>query len=88
MRKFLFVVCTLLACNTAFAASHAFGNKLVVDGDSTGKVIQVAGQPDRIVTLENTYGAAAGERWEYYRDGGTIMITFNAGKVVSIEVVR
>lgn len=88
MRKLLLTTSLLLTCSTAAAASYAFGNKLVVDGDSTGKVIQVAGQPDRIVHLETKYGGAAGERWEYYRDGKTIMITFSGGRVVSIEAVR
>lgn len=88
MRKLLLSACLLLSCGTAFAASYAFGNKLITDGDSSGKVIQVAGKPDRIVELQNTYGAADGERWEYYRDGKTIMVIFRDGKVVSIEEVR
>ena len=75
-------------------AAHArgaarFGNRLVSEGDSIGTVRQVAGAPDRVVTLENDRGAAVGERWEYYRnDGTTVLITIHGGRVTDVEEVR
>lgn len=88
MRKTLLIFCLLLTTLPALADSLAFGGRLVPTGDASGKVLQVAGKPDRIVQLETEYGGAAGERWEYYRDGRTIMIEFQKGIVTSIIEVR
>ena len=80
----------LLATSLAAQANSVrIGNRIITEGDSVGTVRQVAGAPDRIVTLENDRGAAVGERWEYYRsDGTTVMVTIHDGRVVSIEEVR
>jgi hypothetical protein len=88
MRKLLISAALLLATLPALADSIAIDGKLITDGDGPGKVMQVAGKPDRIVQLETKYGGAAGERWEYYRDGKTILIEFHGGKVTSITEVR
>jgi hypothetical protein len=71
---------------TADASSVRFGNRIVTEGDSVGTVRQVAGNPDRIVTIENERGAAVGERWEYYRtDGTTVLITIKDGRVTKVD---
>ena len=90
MRRFILITVLLLATLPAFADSIAIGGRLVTtgDGEGVGKVIDVAGKPDRIVQLETTYGGAVGERWEYYRDGKTLMIELYAGKVTSITETR
>ena len=82
MRNLLLIA--LLAATPAFADSIAIDGKLITSGDGPGKVIQVAGKPDRVVQLETEYGGAVGERWEYYRDGKTIQIAIYDGKVRSI----
>lgn len=66
----------------------AIGGRLVITGDGVGKVIDVAGKPDRIVQLEAKYGGAVGERREHYRDGKTLMIEFRADNVTSITETR
>lgn len=68
--------------------SVTFGYKVITIGDGVGRVYEVAGKPDRVVTLQNRFGAAVGERLEYYRDGKTTMITIRSGQVVAIEEVR
>lgn len=88
MRKLLLAAALVLATLPAFADSIAIGGRLITDGDGPGKVIDVAGKPDRIVQLETKFGGAAGERWEYYRNGKTLTITFKEGKVVSIVESR
>jgi hypothetical protein len=88
MRRFILITALMLATLPAFADSIAIGGRLVTTGDGTGKVIDVAGKPDRIVQLETKYGGAVGERWEYYRDGKTLMIELHAGKVTSITETR
>ena len=67
--------------------SVAFGNRVIVIGDAVGQVYQVAGAPSRIKKLENKRGAEVGERFEYYRDGKTTMITVKDGKVTAIDEV-
>jgi len=78
-----------LAAGSVMASGSArFGDKLVSTGDGAGKVSQVAGKPDRVIPLENTYGANAGERWEYYQAGKTIQIVFRDGKVTDVMEIR
>lgn len=86
--RYLALLLVLLA-GTALASqdSVAFGQRLVSTGDSVGKVIEVAGQPDRTVQLENARGAGVGERFEYYERGKTITLWIQGGRVVAIEEV-
>ena len=44
------------------ADSYAFGNRLLVIGDSAGKLTELAGTPIRKEPVENTFGAQQGER--------------------------
>jgi len=76
-----------LMAGTAMASSARFGDRLVTSGDSAGKVTQVAGKPDRVVQIENKFGANTGERWEYYQPRKTVQITFEEGKVIDIREV-
>jgi len=87
MRRFAFLL--MWYASTAFATQNsvAFGQRLVSTGDSVGKVIEVAGQPDRTVRLENSQGGAAGERFEYYLRGKTVTLWIHGGRVVAIEEV-
>ena len=67
------------------ADSYAFGNRLLVIGDSAGKLTELAGTPIRKEPVENTFGAQQGERWEYRREGKTLLITILDGKVTQID---
>ncbi|HMB57884.1 MAG TPA: DUF2845 domain-containing protein [Arenimonas sp.] len=86
MRKLVFATAVLL---TSFAAQAAdsvqFGQRVITVGDRIGKVYEVAGEPTRIVPLEKKPGAAAGQRFEYVRDGKTISLTLSGGVVVRID---
>lgn len=83
----LFLALALVSMAAA-ADTIAFGNRVVSVGDSTGRVLEAAGQPSRVVRLENALGAAVGERWEYYQGGKTVLITVAGGRVVSIDEIR
>ena len=85
MRILLAALLTLAIAGPALADSVNFGNRVLSDGDSIGRVYEIAGKPDRVVQLENKFGGATGERLEYYRDGKTILITVSGGKVLRIE---
>lgn len=89
MRRLLLAAFLLLCASAAaFADTYAFGSRLVVSGDGPGKVIEVAGKPDRIVPIENKFGAKIGEEWEYYLGGKTVTIIFTEGKVSRIRETR
>ena len=87
MHKLISSSALLLAFATASAAADTLtiGTRVLIDGDSVGRVYQLLGRPDRIVDEETGFGGGFGERFEYYRDGQTIRITIRDGKVDSIE---
>lgn len=68
----------------ALADSITVGNRVLTDGDSVGKAYELLGKPDRVVQLENKYGASTGERLEWYRNGKTIQVVVRGGAIVSI----
>lgn len=84
MRTVLALLLTVGLWTPAMADSISVGNRVVSDGDAVGIVFEVLGKPDRTVDIENRFGAALGERWEYYRDGKTISIIVAGSKVLSI----
>lgn len=85
----LFLAVALSTVAGAADFSARFDRGIVTLGDSTGTVVKKAGrQPDRIVQLENAFGGAAGERWEYYVNDKQINIVFRDGKVVDIEDIH
>lgn len=85
MRKTaLFLIMIALAVPAA-ADTLSIGSRVLTDGDSTGKVYELLGKPDRIVEHQNRFGAVVGERFEYYDDGKTIQIEIRDGIVESID---
>ncbi len=85
MNRILWSLMLCLVASTATASSARFGDRLVSSGDTAGKVTQVAGKPDRVVQLENRFGANTGERWEYYQARKTIHVIFEDGKVTDVR---
>ena len=71
----------------AWAQSVSFGNKLINIGDTVGTLQHVAGKPDRIVPIQNKYGATIAERFEYYLTGKSVLITITEGKITDIREV-
>lgn len=82
---FAVAAAVLLAMGATQAKSVTFGSKLVVVGDTTGDVLNVAGKPDRIVDVQNRKGAVIGERFEYFRRGKTIALEIRNGKVTAVS---
>ena len=85
MRYVMGVVLAMAMAGSVLAQSVTFGSRLIVVGDSVAKVFDVAGKPDRIVQLENRFGAAMAERFEYYRGGKTISITVAGSRVIDVS---
>lgn len=87
MLKLLLAAALLVSSGAASADTHRFRDGVVTTGDSIAAVIQRAGKPDRIVQLQNEYGAAVGERWEYYFGSKLVALNIIGGRVVSIDEV-
>ena len=86
MHRTLALVLALALALPASAETFTVGSKVLSEGDSVGRVYEVAGKPDRVVQLENGFGAGVGERWEYYRDGKAITLVIRGGRIVSISI--
>jgi len=87
--RILLALALLLATSAAGAFdTFALPKGVVATGDSTAALIQRAGKPDRIVTLENHRGAAVGERWEYYLRDKQVNFTITDGRVTRVEEIR
>lgn len=85
MNRFLFVVLLLISIAASAADTIRIGDRIVMTGMSTADVIDRAGRPSRTVQLENGYGAAVGERWEYYRGKKQFNVWMSGGKVSRVE---
>lgn len=85
MRRIILTVVLLCLCAAASAATYRFRNGVVTEGDSVAAVIQRAGKPDRIVQLQNEYGAGVGERWEYYFGNKLVALVISGGRVIEIS---
>ena len=88
MRRLALILALFCLSAAAHADSYRFANGVVVDGDSVAALIKRAGQPNRIVTLENRFGAAVGERWDYYIDDKLVSFEIYDGKVHAIIEAR
>jgi hypothetical protein len=89
MRIILAILLALASTSALADFSVRFDRGVVTVGDSAGAVIKKAGrQPDRIVQLQNAFGGAVGERWEYYLGGKQVNLTFSGGKVTDITEIR
>lgn len=84
MRRIILTIVLLCLCAAASAGTYRFRNGVVSEGDSVAAVIQRAGKPDRIVQLENEYGAGVGERWEYYFGSKLVALVISGGRVIEI----
>lgn len=89
MRRIAFSLALFGLCAIAHAGdTYRFRNGVVSVGDSVAGLVQRAGQPARIVQLENSRGAAVGERWEYYFGDKLVAIELQGGRIVSISEAR
>ena len=88
MRAILgFLLLLALAAPAVAADTVTFGNRVIALGDSVARVYQVAGEPSRVVQLENKFGAGMGERLEYFIGDKLVQIVVRGGQVVSIAEV-
>jgi len=78
----------LLLAHPAFADTLAIGPHVLVDGDPSDKARQLLGKPDKIVRNRNRFGVTFSETWEWDRDGKTLRIEMQGGKIEGIREAR
>lgn len=89
MRRLVLLISLASCCAIAHAGdTYRFRNGVVSVGDSIAGLVQRAGQPTRIVQLENSRGAAVGERWEYFIGSKLVAIEISGGKIYSISEIE
>ncbi len=78
----------LLAISSSVCAGQTLrvGQQVLTVGDTASHTLGLLGTPGFKEPVENTFGAYVGERWQYTRDGGRVVIvTIVHGKVANIE---
>lgn len=88
MRWLLALVLTVALADAIAGETYRFDRGVVSVGDSTGALIQRAGEPSRKAPIENRFGAKLGERWEYDLRGKSVSFVIRDGKIQSIEEQR
>lgn len=88
MRWFLALVLAIATANAFAGETFRFDRGVVSVGDSTGALVQRAGEPSRRTPIENKFGAQLGERWDYDLRGKTVTFVIRDGKIQSIEESR
>ncbi len=88
MRHVLILCLALLTAPAIAGDTFRFDRGVVSLGDSTAALTQRGGQPDRIVRLENRFGAAVGERWEYHLRDKQVNFSISNGRILRIDELR
>ena len=86
MRR-LFIALLLMTSLSAQAGSTLrVGNVVLTVGDSAVRAIELLGTPAYKEPVESEFGGYRGERWQYQRDDGHIIIvTIINGRVSDIQ---
>lgn len=87
LRRLLFGL--LILSGSAYALdTFRFGDRLVEVGDSAAKLLEIAGPPAYKEAIESKEGGREGERWQYSKDGSTVLFVLREGRIASIEQKR
>ncbi|KQZ80302.1 hypothetical protein ASD55_03030 [Rhodanobacter sp. Root561] len=82
------ILSLLLAFSVAAQAGQTLriGQRVLTVGDTTTRAITLLGTPGYKEPVENKFGARVGERWQYARDDGhVVVLTIVDGKVGDID---
>ena len=86
MRRLLLIPLITLSLNVFASDTLRVGQQVLTVGDTAVHTIDLLGTPAYKEPVENTFGAYQGERWQYRRDNGhVVVVTIIAGKVAAIE---
>lgn len=86
MRLLLVVAMLVLSLNVFAGNTLRVGQQVLSVGDTAVHAIDLLGTPAFKEPVQNKFGAYLGERWQYSRDKGhVVVVTIIAGKVAAIE---
>ena len=86
MRRLLLVPLLALGLSVHAGETLRVGQQVLTVGDTATHAIELLGKPSYKEPVENVYGAMLGERWQFPRENGqVVIITIINGKVASIE---
>lgn len=89
MRRLLLIPLLLLSLSVAASETLRVGQQVLSVGDTATHTIDLLGTPSYKEPVQNRYGAYLGERWQYSRDDGhVVIVTIIRGKVAGIEDQR
>jgi len=85
MRRYLLLALLLLSASAYASNTYRVGSEVLTVGDSAVRAMQVMGKPDFKEPVESDFGGYQGERWQYLRDDGrVVIITIVNGRVSDI----
>lgn len=85
MRRYLFTALLLLSATAYASNTYRVGSQVLSVGDSAARAMQLMGTPDFKEPVESDFGGHQGERWQFVRDDGrVVIITIIDGKVSDI----
>jgi hypothetical protein len=86
MRRLLLIPLLAFSLTVCAGETLRIGQKVLTVGDTATYTIELLGTPAYKEPVQNEYGAFLGERWQYPRGNGRVVIvTILAGKVSNIE---
>ena len=85
MRRYLLLALLLLSASAYASNTYRVGSEVLTVGDSAVRAMQLMGKPDFKESVESDFGGYQGERWQYLRDDGrVVIITIVNGRVSDI----
>lgn len=85
MRRYLLLALLLLSASAYATNTYRVGSSVLTVGDSAVRAMQLMGKPDFKEPVQSDFGGYQGERWQYLRDDGrVVIITIVNGKVAEI----
>jgi len=85
MRRYFLIALLLLSVSAYASNTYRVGSEVLTVGDSAVRAMQLMGPPDFKEPVESEFGGHQGERWQYARDNGhVVIITIIDGKVSEI----
>ncbi|WP_426690303.1 DUF2845 domain-containing protein [Rhodanobacter ginsengiterrae] len=86
MRNLMLVFFLMFSAIVHAGQTLRVGQQVLTTGDTATHAIALLGDPGYKEPLENKFGAHVGERWQYARgDGHVVVLTIIDGKVSDID---
>ena len=85
MRGLLLIPLLALSLNAFASHTLRVGQQVLSVGDTAIHTLDLLGAPAYKEPVENMFGAYQGERWQYSREQGHVVVTIIAGRVAAIE---